>query len=179
MHLLLDKYDAPSFQLLIVTDEAGTLRALDYADYEQRMHRLLRLHYGQYQLQHGSAKGRITEVLDAYFAGEIGAFSNIRVETGGTQFQKDVWHALRQIPAGETRSYGQLAQAVGSPGASRAVGAANGSNPIAIVVPCHRVIGSNGMLTGYAGGLERKHWLLNHERRFTPSPARALSSAMA
>ena len=85
------------------------------------------------------------------------------VKTGGTAFQKAVWAALRAIPAGETRSYSQLAAAIGSPKAVRAAGLANGQNPIAVVVPCHRVIGANGTLTGYAGGLERKRWLLAHE----------------
>jgi methylated-DNA-[protein]-cysteine S-methyltransferase len=84
----------------------------------------------------------------------------------GGPFERRVWGALLQIPAGETRSYGAIAKALGSVGASRAVGMANGANPIAIIVPCHRVIGSNGTLTGYGGGLDRKTWLLNHEARW-------------
>jgi methylated-DNA-[protein]-cysteine S-methyltransferase len=85
------------------------------------------------------------------------------VATNGTDFQKSVWHALRAIPAGQTVTYGELARRLGQPTAMRAVGLANGANPIGIVVPCHRVVGANGTLTGYAGGLERKRWLLAHE----------------
>ncbi|TMA44133.1 MAG: methylated-DNA--[protein]-cysteine S-methyltransferase, partial [Deltaproteobacteria bacterium] len=87
----------------------------------------------------------------------------IRVDPGGTEFQRRVWGALRKVPPGRTVSYGELARAVGAPGAARAVGAANGSNPVGIVIPCHRVIGADGSLTGYAGGVERKEWLLGHE----------------
>jgi methylated-DNA-[protein]-cysteine S-methyltransferase len=87
----------------------------------------------------------------------------LTVTTGGTDFQRTVWKALRAIPAGETRTYGQLAAAIGSPRAVRAAGLANGQNPVAVIVPCHRVIGANGTLTGYAGGLARKRWLLAHE----------------
>jgi O-6-methylguanine DNA methyltransferase len=183
MRLLLKKYEAPEFSLLVVTDETGKLRALDYADYESRMNRLLRVHYGEYQLKNGAAPRPITDALDAYFAGEIAAVADVPVETGGTQFQREVWRALRDIPGGQTRTYGNIARAIGSPTASRAVGAANGSNPIAIVVPCHRVIGSNGTLTGYAGGIERKRWLLDHERKFArpaaPTSTRGRSAELA
>jgi methylated-DNA-[protein]-cysteine S-methyltransferase len=86
------------------------------------------------------------------------------VETGGTPFQREVWHALREIPCGTTTSYGKLAELIGRPAAMRAVGLANGANPVAVVVPCHRVIGANGSLTGYGGGIERKRWLLDHEK---------------
>src|SRR5207244_1075492 len=104
--------------------------------------------------------------LEAYFAGRIDALAEIRTATGGTHFQREVWNALRGIPAGATISYGQLAASLGRAGASRAVGAANGANPIPIVVPCHRVIGANGTLTGYGGGLAHKRWLLDHEATF-------------
>ena len=102
--------------------------------------------------------------LAEYFAGERTDF-DISMRAAGTPFQREVWRALCDIPYGETISYGELARRVGRPGSSRAVGAANGRNPISIVVPCHRVIGANGTLTGYGGGLERKSWLLDHERR--------------
>jgi methylated-DNA-[protein]-cysteine S-methyltransferase len=102
--------------------------------------------------------------LDAYFAGELTSF-DLEMQMLGTPFQQGVWAQLCEIPYGETISYGELAQRVGNPNASRAVGLANGRNPIAIIVPCHRVIGANGSLTGYGGGLERKTWLLDHERR--------------
>ena len=104
----------------------------------------------------------------AYFTGDLDAIANLPTATGGTSFQREVWKALQAIPAATTTSYGKLAARLGRPTASRAVGAANGSNPIAIVVPCHRVIGTNGTLTGYASGLPRKQWLLDHERRFAP-----------
>jgi len=100
--------------------------------------------------------------LEAYFAGELIAF-DIDLELTGTEFQRRVWAALQTIPYGETRSYGQIAEQIGSPAASRAVGMANGRNPIGIIVPCHRVIGSSGGLTGYGGGIERKRTLLDLE----------------
>ena len=108
-------------------------------------------------LKHASAE------LSRYFSGKDGDLGNIPVDAAGTDFQLRVWNALRRIPSGQTRSYGDIARTVGRPKAVRAVGAANGSNPVPIVVPCHRVIGANGTLTGYGGGLERKEWLLNHE----------------
>ncbi|HEV3021446.1 MAG TPA: methylated-DNA--[protein]-cysteine S-methyltransferase [Pirellulales bacterium] len=170
MRLQLDRYESSLVPLLLVTDEYGSLRALEFAGDEPRLHRLLRLHYGDYQLREGAAPRPITRALDAYFNGDINALADLPVETGGTPFQRDVWAALREIPAGETRSYGQIAGTIGCPGASRAVGAANGANPVAIVVPCHRVIGADGTLTGYAGGLARKRWLLDHERRYSRCP---------
>ena len=106
-------------------------------------------------------------VFAAYFAGDIHAIDDIPTATAGTAFQREVWRALRAIPAAETISYGQLAQRIGRPRAVRAVGLANGSNPVGVVVPCHRVIGANGSLTGYGGGLHRKEWLLAHERAHT------------
>jgi methylated-DNA-[protein]-cysteine S-methyltransferase len=101
--------------------------------------------------------------LRAYFEGDLRALDGLPVDTGGTPFQRSVWDALRRIPAGATLSYGRLAALLGRPTATRAVGLANGSNPVAIVVPCHRVIGADGSLTGYGGGLDRKRWLLEHE----------------
>jgi len=110
--------------------------------------------------------GRMRTWLDDYFAGLSADISGLPLDMRGADFEKRVWSALRAIPPGETTSYGAIAKALGSAGASRAVGAANGANPIAIVVPCHRVIGSSGSLTGYGGGLERKTWLIDHERRW-------------
>ena len=166
MRLRLERRAAPVSPLLLVTDEDGVLRALDFGDCEARLHRLLRDHYGNYTLRERAAPDSVTRALDAYFDGSLDALADAAIATGGTPFQRDVWKALRAIPAGVTISYGQLAARVGRPGASRAVGAANGANPIAIVVPCHRVIGANGTLTGYGGGLARKQWLLDHEARF-------------
>jgi methylated-DNA-[protein]-cysteine S-methyltransferase len=105
----------------------------------------------------------VVEQLDAYFAGGREAF-DVPLDLVGTEFQRSVWAGLLEIPYGETMSYGELARRVGRPGASRAVGLANGRNPVAIIVPCHRVIGANGTMTGYGGGLDRKVWLLEHER---------------
>lgn len=99
----------------------------------------------------------------AYFAGDLSALQHLPTAAAGTGFEQRVWAALRLIPPGHTLSYGELARSLGEPGASRAVGAANGRNPLAIIVPCHRVIGADGSLTGYAGGLFRKEWLLRHE----------------
>jgi methylated-DNA-[protein]-cysteine S-methyltransferase len=107
--------------------------------------------------------------LEAYFAGERSDFDLV-LNPAGSEFQRRVWQALLTIPYGETRSYGQIAEQMGASGAARAVGLANGRNPIAIVVPCHRVIGASGSLTGYGGGLNRKRWLLDMERSRTSAP---------
>lgn len=106
----------------------------------------------------------VHEALRAYFQGEVGALDRIAVGASGTSFQQRVWAALRHIPPGETASYAEIAAAIGAPNASRAVGSANASNPIGIIVPCHRVVRSDGTIGGYAGGVERKRWLLAHER---------------
>jgi O-6-methylguanine DNA methyltransferase len=149
--------------MLLVSDGDGALRALDFDDCEARLHRLLRLHYGRFELATGPLPDAITKPLAAYFAGDFVAIKAIPVATGGSVFQRRVWDALRRLPPGSTVSYGALAASLGQPRASRAVGLANGANPVAIVVPCHRVIGGNGALTGYGGGLSRKRWLLKHE----------------
>jgi O-6-methylguanine DNA methyltransferase len=111
------------------------------------------------------------EWLHAYFAGIAADSSAIPLQMHGTEFGRRVWNLLLMIPAGTTRSYGELAADLGLRNGARAVGLANGSNPLAIVVPCHRVIGSTGTLTGYGGGLDRKQWLLEHERRWSAAPA--------
>ena len=119
----------------------------------------------------------VAEQLTAYFAGSLTEF-DVDLELAGTEFQRRVWAALQTIPYGETRSYGQIAEQIGSPGASRAVGLANGRNPVGIIVPCHRVIGSGGGLTGYGGGIDRKRALLTLEHR-TVAGTRANPRAMA
>jgi methylated-DNA-[protein]-cysteine S-methyltransferase len=116
----------------------------------------------------------IAAALAAYFAGDLQAIDSLEVDPRGTGFQRRVWDALRTIPAGTTWSYAELARAVGQPTATRAVGAANGRNPIALVVPCHRVIASDGTLGGYGGGLEMKRWLLRHERSWPAQSSLAL-----
>jgi methylated-DNA-[protein]-cysteine S-methyltransferase len=120
------------------------------------------------------AAARAREWLTAYFESARADAGDLRLDMRGTPFETRVWTALRAIPPGGTTSYAAIAQALGSAGASRAVGAANGANPIAIIVPCHRVIGSSGALTGYGGGLDRKKWLLDHERRWRGEPQASL-----
>jgi O-6-methylguanine DNA methyltransferase len=163
MKLLLERLPTEIGEILIVTDEQDRLRALDFADYETRMNRLLARHYGEVELAKRPTPSPATEAIGAYLAGDLHALDGLTVATGGTEFQRQVWAALRAIPAGETLSYSGLARKIGRPRAVRAVGLANGSNPIAMVVPCHRVVGASGDLTGYAGGMERKAWLLRHE----------------
>jgi methylated-DNA-[protein]-cysteine S-methyltransferase len=163
MTLTLDRIPSPVGEVLVVVDADSAVRALDFHDFEERMLRLLRRHYGEVALTPGRAPEAVRKAVVSYFGGDLSAFDGVEVRTGGTAFQRSVWKALRDIPAGETRSYGQLAAAIGAPTAVRAVGLANGANPVGVIVPCHRVIGSGGKLTGYAGGLERKRWLLAHE----------------
>ena len=139
------------------------------------MHQLLHLHYGTYSLASISGPSQFARQMHDYFAGDLTSLDRIPVQTGGTEFQRAVWAALRQIPAGTTTTYGRLAGCTGRPSASRAVGMANGSNPVAIVVPCHRVIGANAKLTGYGGGLHRKEWLIEHERRHSQTGQRSLA----
>ena len=163
--LSLDRLPSPLGEILLVTDEAGRVRAIDFHDYAPRIRRLLGLHYGDLSPEDGAAPATVRKALSDYFDGQLDALSAIPWATGGTAFQRAVWTALTDVPAGTTCAYSALAARIGKPAAVRAVGAANGANPIAIVVPCHRLIGANGALTGYAGGLERKRWLLAHERR--------------
>ena len=111
------------------------------------------------------ALARIAGAVERYFAGDIDALDEIPIEAEGTEFQRAVWDAIREIPAGRTASYQEIARTVGRPAAVRAVGTATGRNPVSIVVPCHRVIRSDGTLGGYGGGLHRKEWFLEHERR--------------
>jgi len=173
----IDRLATPIGDALIVTDDAGILRAFDWADRQSGMQRLLRLHYGSVVLEAGAAPRTIQRLLRRYFDGDVGCLAAIKWCTGGTAFQRTVWKALTTIAAGETLSYRTLAAKLGCPRSVRAVGLANGANPISVVVPCHRVIGSDGTLTGYGGGLERKRWLLKHEgaafRDHSPGPAQA------
>ena len=154
----------PIGQLLLVTDRQERIVAIDWHDYEARMLQLIARHHPQASaLEDSSGPAPVLAALDAYFAGDTRALETLAVASFGTPFQREVWSALRRIPVGTTYSYGQLAQTLGRPAAVRAVGLCNGQNPIGVVVPCHRVIGASGALTGYAGGLARKRWLLEHE----------------
>ena len=161
----LDRIPTPVGQMLIVQDQEQRIRALDWEEYRDRMDKLFKRYYPNHDvtLTCGDGSGMILDALERYVAGELYAINDLKVETGGTAFQRSVWQMLREIPCGKTWSYGELARRIGSPTASRAVGMANGANPIGVVVPCHRVIGSDNKLTGYGGGLARKRWLLMHE----------------
>lgn len=160
--LLSDRIDTPIGAILIAVD-GEQLCSLDFEDNEEHIMASLRRRYGEFTLEPDDNPAGISERLRAYFAGDYTCLDAIPVNTGGTAFQQEVWLALRTIPPGSTLSYGELAAQLGRPTAYRAVGGTNALNPVAIVLPCHRVIGSNASLTGYAGGLERKQWLLQHE----------------
>jgi methylated-DNA-[protein]-cysteine S-methyltransferase len=170
LELLIDRIDTPIGEMVLVADRDGNLRAVDWSDHDPRLEDFLRLHYGRgkqnagYTLTPAKNPGGLSEAIRRYFHGDLTAIDNLPTKTNGTAFQRQVWKALREIPLGTTTSYGELAKRIGRPKAVRAVGLANGSNPVGVIVPCHRVIGSNGSLTGYGGGLSRKRWLLEHER---------------
>ncbi|MGH9431064.1 MAG: methylated-DNA--[protein]-cysteine S-methyltransferase [Terriglobia bacterium] len=162
MNLLMDRIESPIGELLIVSD-GEKLCAVEFEGGEARLKAYLQKRYGNLTIQPVDDPQGFSGRVRAYFAGNVHALEEIPVETGGTDFQRRVWKALREIPSGSTTSYGELAKKVGKPGASRAVGLANGMNPIPVVLPCHRVIGADASLTGYGGGLDRKRWLLEHE----------------
>ena len=159
----LDRLQTPIGTALLVTDAAGVLRALDWQEFEPRMRELLRLQYGAVVLEDARSPKELRTALTAYFKGDLDRLNTIKWRVAGTPFQQKVWTALPRIPAGTTMSYGALAAKLDAPKAMRAVGHANGCNPISVVVPCHRLIGANGALVKYGGGLERKRWLLEHE----------------
>jgi methylated-DNA-[protein]-cysteine S-methyltransferase len=162
--LVHDALDTPVGELHLLADREGRLHALGWLDGHDRMANFVTAYRDRRSsLEDRDNPGGLTAALRAYFRGELAAIAGLPVVFHGTEFQRAVWSALRGIPCGETLSYGALARRIGRPSAVRAVGLANGSNPIGIVVPCHRVIGSNGTLTGYGGGLDRKRWLLSHE----------------
>ena len=169
----LDQLETPIGLALLVTDADGILRALDWEDYAARMQELLRLQYGAVVLKQAQAPSQIRKALAAYFKGDLDRLAEIEWRVAGTPFQQKVWHALPKISPGTTMSYSALAAKLNSPRAMRAVGHANGSNPISVVVPCHRLVGADGRLVKYGGGLSRKRWLLEHEgAKLKPEPAR-------
>src|SRR5690606_1683054 len=180
LHLQLERVPSPLGEMLIATDSAGRLRILDWKDYEDDMRRLLRLQYRgrSVQLHESDTVSHATQAMQAYFSGDLTALDDIKVATGGTDFQREVWAVLRTIPAGRTISYLELAMRIGRPAAVRAVGLANGANPISVVVPCHRVIGSNATRTGYGGGLSRKRWLLERENALPPDLSQAATARL-
>jgi methylated-DNA-[protein]-cysteine S-methyltransferase len=161
--LLLDEIQTPLGLLVLVVDEGFALQGLVFRDgHRQQSGSALAAAVSVGTLARNP--GGVSDALRAYFGGELSAIDGLAAAGLGTPFQRQVWAGLRNIPCGTTISYSELARRIGHPNAVRAVGLANGKNPISIVVPCHRVIGANGTLTGYGGGLERKRWLLVHER---------------
>ena len=162
MLLYYDEFNSPIGRILFASDGEAVC-VLDFAGYESRMQALLAHRYGDVELRGGSDPLGLKQLLRNYFDGDLQVFDSTPVRAGGSAFQELVWKALRTIPAGATWTYGQLALHLHRPKAARAVGHANSLNPVAIIVPCHRVIGASSALTGYAGGLERKQWLLRHE----------------
>ena len=161
----IDRLATPIGELIVIADKDGKLRAIDWTDHEVRLTQLNDRYYGKgrYTLTPKRDPGGLTSAMRRYFKGDIDVLAALPVATNGTPFQTSVWRALRRIKDGTTISYAELARRIGKPKAVRAAGLANGQNPISIVVPCHRVIGSDGSLTGYGGGLPRKEWLLRHE----------------
>ena len=168
LRLLMDRIGTPIGEMVIVADGEGNLRATFWTDRETQLQESLQRQYGEkgFTLEATSNPQGLTNAIARYFAGEVTAIDSLPVQTGGTAFQREVWGALREISCGTTISYARLAERIGRPKAVRAVGLANGSNPVGVVVPCHRVIGTDGSLTGYGGGIERKRWLLEHESKY-------------
>jgi methylated-DNA-[protein]-cysteine S-methyltransferase len=156
-------YESPVGELTVAA-RSGRVCLLHFGGRGGEVERFLTRWYTAEPISEAPDPAGAVTALRAYFAGDLHAIDAVPVDLNGTPFQQRVWTALRGIPAGRPVSYGSLARAIGTPTAVRAVGAANGANPVAIVVPCHRVIGSNGTLTGYGGGLDRKRWLLQHEQ---------------
>ena len=162
MELSLDEVETPVGPLLLVAG-GGAIHALEFADCAPRLHRSLQARYGAVALRGVADPSGFSSRLRAYLRGDRGALSGIPVEPGGTPFQRRVWAEVQRIAPGATRTYGEVAALHGQPSASRAVGLANGRNPVCLVIPCHRVIGAGGDLTGYAGGIDRKIKLLELE----------------
>lgn len=161
----IDRLQTPIGELIIITDDTFRLLMVGFTDGHPRVDALLQSFRSDDRVPLVSMvdPGGISSALASYFVGEVSSIDALAVAATGTEFEHSVWSELRKIPSGTTCSYSQIATKVNRPKASRAIGMANGKNPIAIVVPCHRVIGANGALTGYAGGVERKLWLLRHE----------------
>jgi methylated-DNA-[protein]-cysteine S-methyltransferase len=163
MRLRRDYFTSPIGPLRLLVDEQDRLRGLDFEGGREAADAALRRAHGPLTIVDGAAPDSVRAPLAAYFTGDLAALERIAVATSGGVFQEAAWAALRAIPVGQTRTYAQQAAAIGRPAAMRAIGQANHRNPVAIVNPCHRVIGANGQLTGYGGGLDRKIWLLRHE----------------
>jgi methylated-DNA-[protein]-cysteine S-methyltransferase len=152
--------------VLLITHDGKALANIAFADREERRAGELVRDFPDAQVKRAPKPTPFAGALARYFDGDIRAIDKLPVIVFGTPFQKRCWKALRRVPPGTTRSYGDHARIIGHPDAPRAVGAANGFNPISIVVPCHRLVGANGSLVHYGGGLERKRWLIDHEATF-------------
>ena len=160
--ILSDRIETPLGPLLLLARD-GVLIGLEFDDHPERVARDLRIRFGGSDRFPAENPYGFSDRIRAYFEGDFEAIEKVPTDGGGTEFQRRVWAELKLIPCGVTVSYGDIARRLGDPQATRAVGLANGRNPVAIVVPCHRVIGADGSLTGYGGGIERKKWLLAHE----------------
>jgi methylated-DNA-[protein]-cysteine S-methyltransferase len=157
-----DRIETPIGTMVLVARD-GVLLLLEFEDAAGRVNREMRARFGDVKLEQVTNPFGLSDVVRDYYAGHLHVIDQLITDGGGTPFERQVWTELRKIPCGTTCSYGDIARKLGDVGLSRAVGMANGKNPIAIVVPCHRVIGAYGTLTGYGGGLMRKEWLLRHE----------------
>ncbi|MGK4000717.1 methylated-DNA--[protein]-cysteine S-methyltransferase [Sorangium sp. So ce1024] len=176
MELSLDEVESP-IGILLLAVGGGAIHALDFADCAPRFRRSLEARHGAVALRAAADPCGFSSRLRAYLDGDHGALEDIPVEPGGTAFQRRVWAEVRRISPGSTRAYGEIAASLGQPSASRAVGLANGRNPVCLVIPCHRVVGSSGELTGYSAGIERKRWLLAHEAGARGASPERLGSA--
>ena len=175
MKMTLSEWESPLGRMLLASDGLGRVRALEFAERASRLHRNLGEHRGTYAWSAGPTPSAIAHALGAYFAGDLSALDQVEVATAGSALQERAWAALRRLPVGHTTSYGALGKMLGLTDwrAAIDIGAAVGANPIALVVPCHRVVGAQGELKGYAWGLHRKRWLLEHERAIQPQVAAA------
>jgi methylated-DNA-[protein]-cysteine S-methyltransferase len=162
---ILQRVPTPLDEAVLVCDAQGVLRLMYWDDPTHRWEAALRHRYGDVALVERKGLFGHAKAFADYFDGDIAVIDRLEVAFAGTPFQLEVWNALRDIQGGTTTSYAALATTIGKPSAVRAVGHANGQNPVSLVVPCHRVVGSNGSLTGYGGSLPRKRWLLEHEAR--------------
>lgn len=171
LRLAIETIETPIGAMLLAACPDGFLRAADFADCEARLVGLLKRRLGKaaFSLEAGKVSADITKAMGAYFAGEIAAIDRIALKTDGTAFQQTVWHGLRDIAPGSPLAYGRMAERLGRPQSARAVGHANGANPFCVIIPCHRLVGADGALTGYSGGTNRKRWLLDHEASYRPS----------
>jgi methylated-DNA-[protein]-cysteine S-methyltransferase len=160
--ILSNRIETPVGPMVLLARD-GVMLMFEFEDATDRVAREMRLRFQTETHQPADDPFGLASCLKEYFAGDLSAIDGIETDGGGTEFQRRVWAELKRIPCGVTISYGELAKRLGDKNLMRAVGLANGRNPISIVVPCHRVIGADGSLTGYGGGIERKKWLLAHE----------------